>query len=683
MTAPEENSDQFIDLKKTRAARKQHDELVSWILGQYKAIKNARTAIEGQWYVNLSFFFGKQYVVPMRTNVGGITSTRLFTPPAPYWRSRPVINRIRSTIIKDLSTLTSNRPTATVIPATAEEIDLYAAQAGEQIWQSQYIDKKLKAVIRRSVWWMLNCGTSFLKSYWDAGKGPQGDIVYTHETPFHVFVPDFREEELENQPFLIHAQVRSAEFVKFHYGKALQGKNVNAHSQDARDLFEPSFLNIIGTSALDKQHNTLILEVWAKPGALPDFPNGIFMTLVGDTIIQATEGWPFAHNKYPFAKLDYIPSGKFYATSLTEDLISLQKEYNRTRGQIIEAKNRMGKPQLMAPRGSVDASKITSEPGLVIQYQPGFNPPQPLPMQDLPSYVIQEQDRLLADWADIAGQHEVTKGQVPPGVTAATAISFLQERDESTLTPTFDSLEEAIEKIAFLTLNYVQEFWDEPRTVKVSGLDGSFDTLAFRGSDLRENTDIRIESGSSLPQSKAAKQALLMDLMKMNFIDPEKGLEVMDIGSINKIYEQILVDKKQAQRENLRMSKVTPDLLQEHIAPYQEQITLDPTFVPPLIVPVNTWDNHKVHIEIHDNFRKSQSFETLPTPLKDLFESHVREHFKALGVEQITNNPMIAAGIPPEVAMMASQMSTPPEEEQSPQQEPQQMPGPEPMPEGV
>jgi len=667
-------SSQIVDLQKTRAARKEHEKLVSWVLGNYKSIKNARTAVEGQWYVNLAYFFGKQYVVPIRTNVGGITSTRLFTPPAPYWRSRPVINRIRPTILKDLALLTGNRPTATVMPATAEEIDMYAAQAGEQIWQSQYVEKKLKAVIRRSVWWMLNCGTSFIKSYWDVGRE---DIIYTHESPFHVFVPDFREEELENQPFVIHAQVRSNEFVKFHYGKALAGKNVNAHSADARDIMEPSFLNIIGTSALDNQHNTLILEVWAKPGAIEQYPNGVFMTLIGDTIIQCHEGWPFEHGKYPFAKFDYIPSGKFYGTSLVEDLIPIQKEYNRTRGQIIEAKNRMGKPQLTAPQGSIDASKMTSEPGLIVFYKPGFQPPTPLQMQDLPSYVLQEQDRLLVDWADIAGQHEVSKGQVPTGVTAATAISYLQERDESKLAPTFDSLEEGIEKIAYLTLNYVKEFWDEPRMVKVVGTDGSFDTLAFKGSDLRDNTDIRIEGGSALPQSKAARQAFIMDLMKMEFIDPEKGLEVMDIGGVQKITEQIQIDRRQAQRENLRMSRVTPDMLAEHQNLYAEQINTDPMFVPPLVVPVNTWDNHKVHIEVHDNFRKSQSFESLPEPLKDLFEAHVREHIKAIGIEQVTNNPILAAGIPPEMVAMATNAN--PENPEGMEQQP----GPEPMPEGV
>ena len=51
---------------------------------------------------------------------------------------------------------------------------------------------------------------------------------------------------------------------------------------------------------------------------------------------------------------------------------------------------------------------------------------------------------------------------------------------------------------------------------------------------------------------------------------------------------------------------------------------------PPDLVPVNTWDNHAVHIEVHNRFRKSQGFEMLSPDHKDLFEAHVQKHAMAL-----------------------------------------------------
>jgi hypothetical protein len=659
-----EGSDNTVDFQKTKAARAQADAIIDWTLKNYRAIRNARTSTERQWYLNLAFYFGKQNVSILNPQTAGLgTNMRLYTPPAPYYRVRPVINRIRPTIRHELAQLTNNKPSASITPSSAEDRDMYAAMAGEQIWENLYLDKKLKFVIRRAVWWALICGNGFIKSYWDEGVGPvdpstmqpQGDVCYCSETPFHVLVPDFREEEIENQPFVIHAKTFSPEMIKMKFPDLKQKKG---NTNNGREILEESFLNLTGTQALNRQNSIMALEVWVKPGVHPLFPQGAMYTVVGNEIVQNYQGIPYSHGQFPFAKIDHIPGGKFYATSSVEDLIPLQKEYNRTRGQITEAKNRMAKPQLVAPRGSVDASKITTEPGLVIFYTPGFEPPKPIPLSPLPQYVLEEVDRILADWNDISGQHEVSKGQVPPGVTAATAISFLQERDESKLSPTFDSLEEAIEKTARLSLIYVKDYWSAERLVRITGPDGSFDVMAFKGSDLGDNVDLRVEAGSALPVSKAAKQALLMDLMKMGFIDPNKGLEVMDMGGINKIYDQLQVDQRQTQRENLRMSKVTDmDMMQYQaqnappVDPNTGQPQLDPTtgqpVEPPLIVPVNTWDNHKLHVEYHNQFRKGQAFENLPPVAKQLFEEHVHGHIVAMGIEQYSMNPNIAAGLPP------------------------------------
>jgi hypothetical protein len=328
----------------------------------------------------------------------------------------------------------------------------------------------------------------------------------------------------------------------------------------------------------------------------------------------------------------------------------------------------MAKPQLMAQKGSVNPRAITTEPGQVILYRPGFTPPQPLPLQPLPNYVLNELDQIRLDMDDISGQHEVSRGTVPPGVTAATAISFLQEQDDTMLSWAVRSLETGVQDLARLMLHYVIDYWDAPRTVKVTGVDGSFDVVSLMSSDIEGNTDIRIETDSALPTSRSAKQAFVMDLMKMGFIDSDKGLEVMEIGGINKIYEQINVDKRQAQRENIRMQQIPEQTLmqfQEAQQLYEQAQGMRPDGQPmppvPPPVSVNSWDNHALHIQVHDNFRKTQTFEALPDVIKAAFETHVTFHRQALaGLQQAA---MMGAGGPPQ-----------------PQPEPQ-APGPAPMPE--
>jgi hypothetical protein len=659
---PKKANAQILEFK-SKKEKEQEQKVIRWANEQFRFMREDRMRFEQQWYLNVAFYLGQQNVSIVRSQSsrqpGGF---KLYTPPAPYYRSRPVINRIRPVIRSELSKLTSQKPSAFITPASSEDKDLYAAWAGEQVWESTYRRKKLNGIIRQSVLWTLLCGTGFVKQWWDADSpdydsGQIGDLCFAPVTPFHVFVPDLLEPELENQPYLIHAQTKSPEWVQARWGQQLY-KEINPNVEAAKDILEESFLNLMGTKNQGQKRSVLILELWIKPGNLPDFMDGAVFTIVGDQIVQALQGIPYDHHQYPFAKIDHIPSGKFYADSTILDLIPLQREFNRTRGQIIEAKNRMAKPQLLAERGSVDPKKITSEPGQVILYTPGFQPPQPLPLQSLPSYVVQELDRILADIDDISGQHDVSRGQAPPGVTAATAISYLQEQDESKLSHTFDSLEEALEKIAGQTLSHVVQYWDIQRLVKVTGTDGSFDALVLKGSDIAGNTDVNVEAGSALPTSRAARQAFLMDIMKFGWIDPKKGLELMDIGGVNKLYDQFQRDVREAQRENLRMAKVSAEHLEQHQQIHMEIAQPDPAtgmptnedyvdpqsgepIDPPLIVPVNSWNDHFTHIETHDNFRKSQTFEMLPEETKALFEAHVMDHRDSL-VQKMMTDPLTA-----------------------------------------
>lgn len=666
--------------------------VVDWSRKQFAQMKGERVSVENQWYLNLAFYAGKQNVVDRNRNMAGsftsTTTANLWTPPAPHWRARPVVNRVRPTIRTELAKLTGQKPSAFIVPASSEDRDLYAATAGEQIWETTYRDKKIKKTTRRAVFWAITCGTGFFKHWWDPtevdkANDQMGDICIQAETPFHIFVPNLREEELEDQAFIFHAQTKSRDWCKLYFPQ-FQG---NSSFAGESSIVEPVWLNMVSGGASAEQNKVLVMECWVKPGTTTMFPQGAMFTVIGDQLVQFMEGWPYYHNEYPFSKIDHIPTGKFYGESSIVDLIPLQREINRTHGQIIEAKNRMAKPQLMAYEGSVDPTRMTSEPGQVVLVQPGFQFPTPIPMQALPSYVAQELERLYQDWADISGIHEVSQGQTPAGVTAATAISYLQEQDETKLSHTVFSIEDALEKVAKQTLQYVQQYWDSERTIKVVGEDGSFDYLAFKGSDLRDNTDIQIEAGSALPTSRAAKQAFIMDLMKMQFISPDEGLEVLDMGGVNRLQERREVDKKQAQRENLRMGKVTPDMLAMHSEQQMQKVMesgaqLDPQtnlptdpatgdIVPPeLLVAVNSWDNHVLHIEQHNNYRKGQAFEDASPEVKDLFDQHVQQHLDAIAAiqdgmlqqdaqqAQASMNPPT----PPAAQAAMDQLNTPPEQ---------------------
>ena len=667
--------------------QREHDlDIARWVKSEYARCKSARQSQERTWYSNIEMYNGNHWAV---WGVGTLNN-RLLVPKAPPWRTRLTINRIRPIIRTEIARMISQKPNASVVPASSEDQDLFAAQAAEQVWESTYTNKGINKVLRRAAFWTAVCGVGYIKDWYDDSKtdpktGDKGDFCIQQITPFHIFVPDLMEEEIENQPYVIHAEALPVGKAYMMYPE-LEGK-LNPSVQVASEIVDNTRLKVAINNNPDA---VLVLEMWLKPGAHKNYPNGGMVRIVEDYVVENHEdGIPYDHGEYPFTKFDHIPTGKFYSESVIVDLREIQREYNRTRSQIVESKNRMAKPQLMAPEGSIDPKKITSEPGQVILYKQGFNPPQPLPLQGLPNYVVEELNRIVVDMEDISAQHQVSKGSVPPGVTAATAISYLQEKDDSLLAPTYASIEEGMEKLARHVLNNAVQFWTLERTVKVTGVDGSFDAMVLKGSELKNGTDIRMEAGSALPTSKAARQAFLMDMMDRGFIPPEKGLEMMEIGGVQKIYEQLRIDERQAQRENLRMKSMNPEEVAQHYQmtdqfmqmkqgmeqAYTEQnaavppelaadlapdgsepggnlsmLGADPAqleqqmelpgagtdmqtgepLMPGPLVPVNTWDNHAVHIDVHNRFRKTQAFELLPEEIKRLFEEHVSTHAMAL-----------------------------------------------------
>jgi hypothetical protein len=610
-------------------------------------MKTDRLTIQRQWYINYAMYSGNQYL----QLVGSGATGKLRVADAPPYRVRNTVNLVRPMIRTEISRLTSQRPTATVIPASGSDDDMLAAQGGEAVWEYLQQRRNFQALMIRNAFWTCITGTSFIKTWWDKslkdpytkdeyGRPIMGDVCFGLSTPFNIFVPDLLEEEIEDQPFVFEAYTRSKEWVKRFYNL-----DVDPNVTSKNEIIESSYFQPGGNNE-SKPDAVLVIEAWIKPGACPDMPEGGLITLVGEELTEVSDF--YSHMEYPYSKFVHIPTGKFYADSIMVDINPLQRRYNRSSSQITESKNRMARPQLLVAEGSMNMSKYTSEPGLLVPYRPGLPPPSPLPLQALPSYVIQEMDTIRSEMEDISGQHQASRGMSPGGgVVAATAISFIQEKDDSLMAPTYSYLEMGVEKIARQSLQLVVDYYDIKRTITVTSVDQAYDSMELKGADISAGTDIRVEGGSALPMSKPARQAFLMDLYKMGAITKDEMLDMLEMGGVQKLVETIRVDKKKAQRENLKMKKLTDQQYQMFLsqvitgAMQGGEGTTDPKTGRPLVdpmlpatyppyMPVNDFDNHAIHIEIHDNFRKGQEFETLPKFIQDEFAKHVQLHQNAL-----------------------------------------------------
>jgi len=637
--------------------------MVAWVQSEWSKAKTARTQKQLQWFNNMAMFYGHHWVEQTRGDFPDGYKDKLFTPRKPYYHQRKTINRIRSYVRSEMSKMLSSFPSVQAIPSSSEDEDQRAAFAAEQAWTSISEAKKLRQHMSRAMWWTVVTGNGFLKTHWDTTcmdkvSGEMGDIKYGHVTPFHLFVPDIREQDIEDQPFVINAYTKTVEWAEYYFAKELNGIRLAPSTSSANQILDEAYLNLGHSKAPD---SVIVYETWVKPGATKLMPNGGVIISIDDLLISMyKDGFPYDHQMYPFTKFEHIPTATFYADSTIVDLSQLQKEYNGLRSEIAEAGRRMAKPQLIAPMGSIVPSKLTNEPGLVIQYKPGMAPPQPLPLSPLPQYYLDQQDRVLNDWIDISGEREVSRGSAPPGVTSGTAISYLQEASNQYLTPQFQSIEAGIEKIAIQTIELFVQYVDIPRKIRTIGADGAFDTMLLKGADVASGTDIRVESGSSFAKSKAAQEARVMDMFAVGIIDQQAAARMLELGGVQKIMDTLNVAERKAQRENIKMKMLTVEdvemyrmqAMEEIMASLPPEAMQDPAIMEqiqnmpaPAVISVDDFDIHEVHVETHNKFRMSQEYEILADEIKAQFAEHVAMH-KQILQERAMQQMMM--GMPPQ-----------------------------------
>ena len=616
--------------------------------------RGARSRFEPTWHLNYAYYFGEQWLFWNRG--------RLDRPRLDPHRVTLTDNRILGIVRTELAKMTKQKPAFQVVPTTSADEDLQAALMGEKIldylWRHLHMRDRLVDVLL----WSRITGAGFWKVVWDSeqgqkvqvladqegqpvmhaetgapmkpeqvtdeeGKLPEGlqaktiatgDVHIETVAPFEMLADPIA-TRMDQCEWCIQENVKSQEYVNQHFGQILPTDTDIAPGPTEARMF-PSY-QMGGTS---NYKGIKLHEYWCKPNQT--HPEGRRAVWAKDKILF--EG-PNPYKHLPYVMFTGIPiPGRFWPTSVVEQLRGPQTELNKIRSQILENAQRSGNPALLASRqANINYSGV---PGERIDFDdtvPNATPSYLQPPQ-MPQYALQQQEKIEASMQDISGQHEVSDAQVPSGVTAASAINLLQEADDSRLGPSIYDMEENIGIAGQHLLKLVAQYWTEERTVMIAGEDHALDALSFRGALLKGNTRAEVQSGSMFPKSKAAKQAAIQDMLNLMFQyqgqQPMnkrmlgKVLKDLEAGALEKLFGDVSVDESQINRENQQISQSVP-------------------------LQINPFDNHEAHIEGHTEFQKGPTYLKLGPVVAEIMEQHVREHREQVMAAQ---QPMVAPETP-------------------------------------
>ena len=620
-------------LKTTPKRSKQSEEdMQLWpvVKEKYDLGVELRRPFEREWMINLAFLAGRQYVffnsqAHMLQQISRIKG-----------RARRVDNIILPKWRRQVSDLIRDDPQMTVVPNTNEEEDIKSAKVGAKVLKYFWRTSRMKRKRRELAGWIYATGNGFLDDRWNTKLGPpqvdpkSGKLVYMGDvdagvwSPFEVILPVvfLGDTDLHRMPWLIKAKWRTLDYIRTNY---VRGKDVTSES-GASPVFGADLISgRIGTTNT-KIEGAILMDFYHQPCL--SYPNGLFITAANGVVLQKGE-YPYNHYSIEHFKDIDIP-GVFWGRATLTEAVPLQVRWNKTINSVDEFNQIAAKGKLLAPRGSALETIPDDTHGEVVYYKPVMgHQPTWMQLKGLPPSMELSLNTTKVSLEDLYSYHEVSRGTNKSDIRSGDMVGLLIEQDAFGRLPSHAIFEEGLEAWGTRILKRFQDGYEAERMIKVTGRDHEYEVFAFKGSDLRGNTDVAVKRQSSLPESRVLRNQEVMNRYSQGLYgepnDPEVRRHVMsmlDDAVVDDLYGDTKLDEMYARYENntLMGANITD-------------------------MKVNAYDNHAIHMQEHNHFRKTLDYQKvkLNNPkafmeMEAIFETHTMQHqifLKQLEVQMI------------------------------------------------
>jgi len=622
----------------------------------FERVIDNRRHVERDALLNISFLLDQQYVSVSRVGAG----VQLTPIPEKKGRVRTVEQIIEPVVRSEMARLLRTKPQGIVVPLGNDPEDYEAAQAGDDGLAYVIQSHDVEEYMEQACLWMITGGTSHLGWGWDPEKidenGNQGDYYFRSLSPFEFGVPQLRQWNINEQPYIMVTKAYEVSEIKERWGEA--AKNVTADRNEKFSSLDDRLTSILSTS--NNQQGSyggakerslplaIVKETWIKPGFLA--PEGaVLVTCAGQILEMKT--WPkWCNRRYPFAKLEYfrIP-GSYWAKPMINALIPLQRRHNRAASIVVETMNVLSQTRLAAPRNT-QVKGILGGKGVMFETPltattavTNISAP---PIGDLP---FREMDNTRGAVRDISHQHEVSRGTTPPNVRSGTAINALKELDDTASVIPVRSIERAAQTMGRHILSIMQEMWDEPRLIYVLGETGDIETHSLMSGE-KVGGQFVVQTGTAYSYSKEERQQQVFRNLEAGLISPEEAIRHQEMGTSRGVLQERDISRRHARRENQKFTEMTA------VDPQTGQPSKDFLMQQFQSLLPADWHDHPIHVSEHNKLRMRPTYERWPSWKRALFEAHISGHQAALMAQMET---MQGVGAPPPEAL------NPPQEEQA------------------
>lgn len=652
----------------------------------------SQTIREVTWFRNILFYLGEQWIAwyAEQNTFGSRFKLNLYEPT-------PVSNKIRDHVRSMKALILNKRYSARIWPNSDTQQDKDAAKLGAMALSSLDNENcnEVEDVKELIAMWTVLTGNGFARTYANMDNGiyfrdgagtvqSKGEVTIESIIPFGVVVPSLgvmldqkrfvgikclKEKEWVEDTHKVILAGESENTLKVEYEKQLMTLVANVSPWKGRSLDQ-------GTLAeMDASKLVLYQEVEYRP--TKEYYKGRYAAVAGGQVLENKTEMPIKTGKngewfYTVTDFTYNHTpGSFWATSGIDDLISPQKSINEIDKDLSANRQSLGRPYVLTPSDLVlKRQSLAGQSFLALKYEatqaygvkPEVHKGTPYPEQ-----ILKERTLNIENIQDAAGDPKnILRGQAPSGQASGIMVDILRESAELGHTPDIERFFRSWSRVKKKQLIIAKDIISDTRLIKMAGEGNEVIVKTFKGSDLRDNTDVRMELDSGVSTTRAGQNQFIMKLIEQGFFGiisekPKIQYELLRRFGISWVPNETSIHEDRAGRENSMCSQAKKDDIVIEFEDSEDPVALikglwfsryneDSKEVEVLMNDEYfRYDNDQIHYDSHTAVILSAEFQTWPIPNQMLLIGHNDMHYyqmEAVKQEEMKAMMMMQGGGP-------------------------------------
>lgn len=496
--------------------------------------------------------------------------------PASAWLFNSIINKHADAM--------DNIPSPSVLPR--EESDEQTATELSEVVPAILEQNEYEQTYSDCWWYKLKTGTGVKGIFWNSGKADgKGDVDICKIDILNLFwEPGIT--DIQDSKNVFNIALADTEDIKKHYANIAgietlgAGKNIMASEYMYDDSVDTSGKSVIVDWYYKKQtENGKVLHL---------------VKYVNDIVLFASENLPeysggfYNHGQYPFVfdtmfAEEGTPCGFGYIDTMKECQLSIDQldsdiQYNCKLS---------AKPRYIVSSGSgVNKEQLADFNNDFIDCVGDIsNAVAQFPITNINSFAVEYRNEKITELKETSGNRDFSQGSTASGVTAASAISALQEAGNKLSRDSIKSSYRAFTKECILIIELIRQFYDVERVFRITGDNGEqgyvgFDNSGMQpvrqgeimGVDLGERKpifDIKVSAQKQSPYATITQNELALQLYGNGMFSPQNAdaaitcIGMMDFEGKDKILQTLKQNQtlytqvQQLQQQVMQLSQIT------------------------------------------------------------------------------------------------------------------------------